>query len=131
MASTSWCGSPVAGSRSPPDPGIWGPGPEPGIHSRSSQGESLATGDFNGDHLSDIFIVAQKGPDANDDPDYLVTQTLPLNFERRSMGVINGAGDDVDAVDYNRDGSADFIVSNGDKRRAGPVQLWTNQVTTP
>ena len=32
MASTSWCGSPLAGSRSPPDPGIWGPGPEPGIH---------------------------------------------------------------------------------------------------
>ena len=96
-----------------------------------TQGESLATGDFNGDHLSDIFIVAQKGPDAKDDPDYLVTQTLPLNFERRSMGVVNGAGDDVDVVDYNRDGSADFIVSNGDRRRPGPVQLWTNQVTTP
>ena len=92
-----------------------------------TQGESLATGDFNGDHLSDIFIVAQKGPDAKDDPDYLVTQTLPLNFERRSMGVVNGAGDDVDVVDYNRDGSADFIVSNGDRRRPGPVQLWTNQ----
>ncbi len=47
------------------------------------------------------------------------------------MGVINGSGDDVDVVDYNRDGSADFIVSNGDRRRPGPVQLWTNQVTTP
>ncbi len=51
-----------------------------------SQGESLATGDFNGDHLSDVFIVAQKGTDAKDDPDYLVTQTLPLQLRTPQHG---------------------------------------------
>ncbi len=96
-----------------------------------SEGESLATGDFNRDGLSDIFVVAKKGKDPRDDPDFLVIQTSDRLFEARNLGTVDGSGDDVAAVDYNRDGSADFIVSNGDKRRAGPVQLWTNQATPP
>jgi hypothetical protein len=36
-----------------------------------------------------------------------------------------GSGDDVANVDYNNDGRADFVVTNGDKKKAGPVQLFT------
>lgn len=90
-----------------------------------TEGESLATGDFNGDRLDDIFVVAQKGV-VKDDPDYLVMQGLGLTFDKINMGTTSGSGDDVAAVDYNRDGNADFVVTNGDKRKPGPVQLWTD-----
>jgi hypothetical protein len=92
-----------------------------------TQGESLATGDFNGDGLDDVFVVAKKGPDSRDDPDYLIIQQSPLVFGATNMGTVNGSGDDVGTIDYNRDGSADFIVSNGDMKKAGPVKLWTNE----
>ena len=87
-------------------------------------GESLAAGDFNGDQLDDIFVVNNREAD----PDYIVAQNLGLAFSRISVGTSQGSGDDVGAIDYNRDGNADFVVTNGDRKKAGPVQLWTNQL---
>jgi FG-GAP-like repeat len=88
-----------------------------------ASGESLAAGDFNGDKLYELFVVSRRRVD----PDYLVVQKLDLAFNRISVGTTLGSGDDVGVVDYNRDGDADFVVSNGNQKNPGPVQLWTNQ----
>ena len=93
-----------------------------------SFGESLAIGDFNGDQLDDVLMVAKKGGGVGDNSDYLLLQQPGFSFASINLGRTAGSGDDVGTVDYNRDGLADFVVSNGDMQKAGPVQLWTNQV---
>ena len=39
-------------------------------------------------------------------------------------GAPSGGGDDVAALDFNKDGRTDFVVTNGQRKRAGPVQMW-------
>ena len=88
----------------------------------------LAFGSFNRGTTTDIYVLAGwlRGRRKVDQPDRVF-----LNRRReRFRGVpipraSSGGGDDVAALDYNRDGWMDFVVTNGNKKRAGPVQLWT------
>jgi hypothetical protein len=49
------------------------------------------------------------------------TDLVPVKIPETSAG--NGAS--VSEIDYNHDGIADFIVTNGARKLKGPVQLIT------
>ena len=95
-------------------------------------GESLAFGDFDGNGYKDVYVLEGRGGDGYDDPDFLLLNQGGFDFSKVNLGALgpNGAGDDVAELDYNRDGKSDFVVTNGDRRTAGPVQLWTDVDTS-
>jgi hypothetical protein len=88
-------------------------------------GEGVATGDFNGDGRTDIYVL-RTCTSGGDLGDRVLLNRGHGNFRtRRIDGVGRGCGNDVEAIDYNEDGRSDFLVLNGKKKTAGPVQLFT------
>lgn len=91
-------------------------------------GQNVGTGDINGDGSTDVWVVAScpRGKTA-DKPDYLLLNRGAGGFRaHRQPSLSRGCGDAVTSrFDYNQDGKADFLVANGRKKVAGPVQLFT------
>jgi hypothetical protein len=83
---------------------------------------ALATGDASGDGRADIYVV--RGNDKNNKPDrLLVSKNAGTRFASVKIPTTsNGSADDVFALDYDKNGLADFVVLNG-RTRAGPIQL--------
>jgi hypothetical protein len=52
-----------------------------------TQGESLPLEISAGDDLDEIFVVAQRGGDSLDNPDYLITQERRSSFLLRIWGL--------------------------------------------
>jgi hypothetical protein len=89
-------------------------------------GETLATGDIDGDGDEDIYVVRTCASGANQ-PDlvYLNGGTGATFTKVPLPSGVPGCGNDVERVDYDGDGSDDFIVLNGKQKKPGPVQLFT------
>lgn len=85
-------------------------------------GEALAFGDMDGDSRTDIYVVGSKGPDR---PDHILLNQGGGHFTNKVEPGTSGRGDDVLNIDYDQDRNADFLVTNGDRRKEGPVQLFT------
>ena len=86
---------------------------------------ALATGDVNGDKRADIYVV-RGGSDINRADRLLVNNgwgTRWTSVKIPQAGPNNGRGDDVVALDYDRNGLTDFVVLNGKGKDAGPIQL--------
>jgi FG-GAP-like repeat len=88
-------------------------------------GEGLAFGDFNGGGRTDIYVLCQKGNNSQDNPDYILLNQGSNSYTKHTLGATGGSGDDVAPLDYNVDGKMDFVVTNGDRKKAGPVQLFS------
>ena len=97
------------------------------IRRSMSEGRALATGDVNMDGWPDVYALqGATGPNqVPNPPDYMYlsvkdgTDLTRVSIPETSAG--NGAS--VAPVDYNGDGTTDFIVTNGARSTAGPVQL--------
>lgn len=75
----------------------------------------VTTGDFNNDGWMDILVTRYKKPDL------LLVNRGDGTFRRRGAGFHRGGrtrGDMAVAVDYNRDGRLDVVLSEGDYFRA-------------
>jgi FG-GAP-like repeat len=94
-----------------------------------SEGLSVAVGDMNGDGTKDIWAVGScYGARTADHPDFLLLGTGGGQFTPlHQPAVTQGCGDDVASIDYDQNGKIDFAVTNGRKKVAGPVQLFTWQ----
>jgi hypothetical protein len=93
-------------------------------------GIGLGFGRFNRGPTTDVYVLAgfvKQGSRKVDQPDRVFLN----RHNQGSFGAVSvpaassGGGDDVASLDYDRDGQADFLVSNGNRKRAGPLQLWT------
>jgi hypothetical protein len=88
-------------------------------------GTALAVGDVNGDHNPDIYVACARAGDANA-PDHLLLGDTSGGFTSQPIPeTTTGAGEEVYALDYNRDGLTDFLVLNGQVPYSGPIQLLT------
>jgi hypothetical protein len=90
------------------------------------EGRALAIGDINADGFPDIYALqGATGPNQTPNPPDIMYQNVgganlvTVKIPETSAG--NGAG--VSMIDYNGDGIADFIVTNGARKLTGPVQL--------
>jgi hypothetical protein len=83
---------------------------------------ALAAGDASGDGRADIYVV--RGNDKYNKPDrLLVSKSAGTRFASVKIPTTSkGSADDVFALDYDRNGLADFVVLNG-RTKAGPIQL--------
>jgi hypothetical protein len=100
-------------------------------------GQSIAAGDADGDGWPDVYICEGGSADLGNFPDFLlINDGTGRGFTRAQIPqATEGAGQWVEAIDYNRDGRTDFIVLNGKwagpddgsgfRGLAGPVQLIT------
>ena len=104
--------------------GSGGFGPADGIASITA-GEGLAFGRFNSGTTTDVYVLASRRAGTGDQPDKILFNKGNRTFSARRIPAARGAGDDVAALDYNQDRRADFVVTNGDRKFAGPVQLFT------
>ena len=87
-----------------------------------SGGVALAVGDASGDGRADIYVV--RDTNKKNLPDRLL---IGRKGGRKFTSVkipqtSKGNGDDVMALDYDKNGLMDFFVLNG-RKQAGPVQL--------
>jgi FG-GAP-like repeat len=98
----------------------------------ANAGENVAVGDFNGDGLEDVYVLRTcpgKRPEATDGYDLLLMNEGNRTFSSQQIaGVDQGCGDDVQPIDYDNDGDDEWLVTNGDRLKEGPVQLLENQV---
>lgn len=86
---------------------------------------ALAAGDVNGDKRADIYIV-RGGQTLNRADRLLVNKgkgTAFTSVKIPQAGLNNGRGDDVAALDYDKNGLMDFVVTNGKGKDYGPIQL--------
>ncbi len=83
---------------------------------------AVETGDASGDGKSDIYIV--RGNDRKNKADRLLVSRKGGTRYRnvKIPQTTKGSGDDVFALDYDKNGYMDFVVLNG-RKKAGPVQL--------
>ena len=91
-----------------------------------TEGRALATGDVNKDGRPDLYAL-QGAIGANTVPNPDDEFFLNLNGSDLSQVAIPetsaGNGAAVSALDYNGDGTIDFLVTNGARELTGPVQL--------
>ncbi len=86
---------------------------------------AIATGDVNGDKRADIYVV-RGGSDMNRNDRLLINNGKGTAFTSvviPQVGTGQGRGDDVVALDYDKNGRTDFVVLNGKGVVAGPIQL--------
>jgi FG-GAP-like repeat len=96
-------------------------------------GQNLAVGDFDNNGQRDVYVVGACPSTTNyqrhvDRPDYILFNQGSGVFIKKQIPAIpaeQGCGDDVQRIDYNNNGVADFLVLNGRKKEPGPVQLFT------
>jgi len=88
-------------------------------------GEGLAFGQFDGNTTLDVYVLASRGKGTVDQPDKILFNAGDRTFAAQTIPATKGSGDDVAALDYDQDGRDDFVVTNGDRKWAGPVQLFT------
>ena len=90
-------------------------------------GRDVATGDFDADGAIDLYLLQGATSSVSNHPDMLLlndgmaTSFTPAQIPQTSRG----RGDAVEPIDYNSDGSEDFIVLNGEGSASGPIQLIT------
>jgi FG-GAP-like repeat len=94
-----------------------------------SAGESVALGDFDGNGFKDAFAVSACPSSAprSDRPDVLLRNSRGQFTGETLPALDDGCGQTVARIDYDRDGMSDFLVLNGRKKVAGPVQLFTSR----
>ncbi len=87
-----------------------------------SDGVAIATGDADNDGRSDIYVA--RGNKKSNKPDrLLVSRKQGRTFVSVAIPTTSkGAPDDVFALDYDKNGYADFVVLNGGGKK-GPVKL--------
>jgi FG-GAP-like repeat len=88
-------------------------------------GENVGVGDFNGDGRNDVYVVRNCTPETGPDKaDVLLINQGGGAFARQDLSpVTEGCGNTVERIDFNHDGSDEFLVLNGRKKRPGPIQL--------
>ena len=94
-------------------------------------GEALAFGFFDNDTTLDIYALSSRQSFKNDQPDHVLLNKATGWETITIAAVIPGSGDDVGAIDYDSDGNDEFLVTNGDRKIAGPLQLFDWQEPTP
>jgi hypothetical protein len=92
------------------------------FEAKISDSWAIAVGDASGDGRPDIYVV--RGNNKKNLPDRLLVNR---NGGRKFTSVkipqtSKGTGDDVIALDYDKNGLKDFLVLNG-RKKAGPIQL--------
>jgi len=93
---------------------------------RVTAGVGLAFGSFNRGDTVDVYVLSDRGRDRFDDPDHIFLARNDGSFTPLVLpGNGKASGDDVAELDYDDDGYSDFVVSNGDKKGTGPLQLFT------
>ena len=91
-----------------------------------SAGETLASGDFEGDGDNDLYVVRTCASGANQPDLNYLNSGSGTAFSRLQLAAgVAGCGNTVERIDYNGDGRDDFIVLNGKQKKEGPVQLYT------
>ena len=83
---------------------------------------AVAAGDASGDKRADIYVL--RGNDKSNKPDrLLMSKNKGTKFVSVKIPTTNsGVADDVFAIDYDKNGLADFVVLNG-RTKQGPIQL--------
>jgi hypothetical protein len=110
--------------------GSGGFGPANVILSGLSAPEGLAFGDFDGNGTLDIYQLSGKAGSRPDQPDRIVLNNGTTGSGAYTVDAVipgsGGDGDDVAAIDWDDNNDVEFVVTNGDKTRAGPVQLFNH-----
>jgi FG-GAP-like repeat len=86
---------------------------------------AVAAGDVDGDKRADIYVV-RGGTSSNRADRLFINNGKGTGFTSVKIpqaGLHNGRGDDVVALDYDKNGLTDFIVLNGRGKAYGPIQL--------
>jgi hypothetical protein len=92
-------------------------------------GARIAVGDVDRDSRPDLYLVVGCGSSSENLPDVMLVNRGDAGFERVEIPQVQeGCGDVAAPIDFDMNGTTDFIVTNGrgyvDGRRAtGPVQL--------
>ena len=97
----------------------------------TSAGEALAFGRFDEGPTLDIYALSGRVRSGAEQPDQILLNSGTGAFTIERIPGAKGEGDDVAAIDYNEDDRDDFVVTNGDKTRFGPVQLFTWREPAP
>ena len=91
-------------------------------------GAAIVVGDFDGNGHKDVYAVGSC-PDCapkTDQPDVLLLNNGSGSFTPQTSAALPpgmGCGQMVSGIDYDQDGPRDFLVLNGRKKVAGPLQL--------
>ncbi len=103
-------------------------GPTQTLVGSLTAGETLAFGKFDNNQTLDIYALSSRAKFRRDQPDRILlnpgTRVISSWVVENVPAAPTGAGDDVGAVDYDNDGFDEFLVTNGDRKVFGPVQLW-------
>jgi hypothetical protein len=97
-----------------------------------TQGRGLAVGDADGNGAMDVFVVQTCDSAGHDQPDFVLLNDGTAHFTRLDVPQPSfGCGDDAVGLDYDGNGTTDFVVLNGKDAVKGPVQLISFLPQTP
>lgn len=83
---------------------------------------AIAFGDADGDGQLDVYLL-RSDVSGGTNPDDIILLNQRLVFTSVPVPPAGGLGDDVVALDGDRDGRVEFLVLNGAADALGPVQL--------
>jgi hypothetical protein len=86
-----------------------------------TKGLATTLGDSDGDGDLDVYVL-QTADSTGNLPDFLLVNS-GLSFSRVQAPAAGGSGDTVESLDYDGNGTMDFVVLNGHLSAAGPTQL--------